>query len=65
MKFETKEDAISWMIGEIDDVRVRVEKLGNGCPAGTQIELLALYLPTGAIGTLATQTLALQAGGGA
>lgn len=49
----------------VDDVRVRVEKLGNGCPVGTQIELLALYLPTGAIGTLATQTLAIQAGGGA
>lgn len=49
----------------VDDVRVRVEKLGNGCPAGTHIELLALYLPTGAIGTLATQTLAIQAGGGA
>jgi len=49
----------------VDDVRVRVEKLGNGCPAGTQIELLALYLPTRAIGTLAANTLAIQAGGGA
>jgi hypothetical protein len=49
----------------VDDVRVRVEKLGNGCPAGTQIELLALYLPTGVIGTLAAQALAVQAGGGA
>lgn len=49
----------------VDDVRVRVEKLGNGCPAGTQIELLALYLPTGATGNLAAQTLAVQAGGGA
>jgi hypothetical protein len=49
----------------VDDVRVRVEKLGNGCPAGTQIELLALYLPTGAIGNLAAQALAMQAGGGA
>lgn len=49
----------------VDDVRVRVEKLGNGCPAGTQIELLALYLPTGAIGNLAVQALAMQAGGGA
>lgn len=48
-----------------DDVRVRVEKLGNGCPAGTQIELLALYLPTGAIGNLAEQALAVRAGGGA
>lgn len=49
----------------VDDVRVRVEKLGDGCPAGTHIELLALYLPTGAIGTLAAQSLAVQAGGGA
>lgn len=49
----------------VDDVRVRVEKLGNGCPAGTQIELLALYLPTGAIGNLAAQALATQTGGGA
>ena len=49
----------------VDDVRVRVEKLGNGCPAGTQIELLALYLPTGAIGNLAAQALAVRAGGGA
>ena len=49
----------------VDDVRVRVEKLGNGCPAGTQIELLALYLPIDAIGTLAAQVLAGQAGGGA
>lgn len=39
----------------VDDVRVRVEKLGNGCPAGTQIELLALYLPGGAIADLAAQ----------
>ena len=49
----------------VDDVRVRVEKLGNGCPAGTRIELLALYLPTGAIANLAAQVLAAQAGGGA
>jgi len=49
----------------VDDVRARVEKLGNGCPVGTQIELLALYLPKGAIDTLATQTLAIQAGGSA
>lgn len=28
-----------------DDVRMRVERLGQGCPDGTRIELLALYLP--------------------
>jgi len=49
----------------VDDVRVRVDKLGNGCPAGTQIELLALYLPAGAIGNLAAQALAVQVGGSA
>lgn len=49
----------------VDDVRMRVEKLGNGCPAGTQIELLALYLPSSTIGNLAAQALAVQAGGGA
>ena len=30
-----------------DDVRVWVERLGQGCPDGTRIELLALYLPVG------------------
>lgn len=49
----------------VDDVRVRVEKLGNDCPAGTQIELLALYLPVAAIGNLAAKALTVQAGGGA
>lgn len=49
----------------VDDVRVRVEKLGDCCPAGTQIELLALYLPTGAIANLASQALTVHAGGGA
>lgn len=49
----------------VDDVRVRVDKLGNGCPAGTKVELLALYLPAGAIGSLAAQALATQEGGGA
>ncbi len=49
----------------VDDVRVRVDKLGNGCPAGTKVELLALYLPADAIGSLAAQALATQEGGGA
>ena len=30
-----------------DDVRARVESLGKGCPDGTRIELIALYLPIG------------------
>ncbi|MEM1402948.1 MAG: hypothetical protein AAGG55_06415 [Pseudomonadota bacterium] len=46
-----------------DDVRVRVEKLGDNCPAGTEIELLALYLPVGVIGNLASKALATRAGG--
>jgi len=49
---------------DVGDVRVRVDKLGSGCPTGTQIELLGLYLPTGAIGSLAAQALAVHAGGG-
>lgn len=49
----------------VDDVRVRVKKLGNSCPSGTQIELLAMYLPNGAISKLASQALAVRTGGGA
>ena len=49
----------------VDDVRVRVEKLGISCPEGTQIEMLALYLPIGAIANLGAQTIAVRAGGGA
>lgn len=48
-----------------DDVRVRVENLGDNCPAGTEIELLALYLPAGVIGNLASKALATRAGGSA
>jgi hypothetical protein len=49
----------------MDDVRARVEKLGGGCPEGTQIDLLALYLPAGAIANLSSQALATRTGGGA
>lgn len=49
----------------MDDVRARVEKLGGGCPEGTQIDLLALYLPEGAIANLSSQALASRAGGDA
>lgn len=48
-----------------DDVRVRVRKLSDGCPAGTDIELLAVYLPAGAIGALASRVLATRTGGSA
>lgn len=49
----------------VDDVRVRVEKLGSDCPTGTEIELLALYLPSGEIANLASKATAVRAGGGA
>lgn len=32
-----------------DDLRVRVAKLGEGCPASMSIELMAVYLPAGSI----------------
>lgn len=34
---------------KVDDVRVRVEKLAQECPGLTKIEVLALYLPHGAV----------------
>lgn len=46
-----------------DDLRVRVAKLGNGCPQGTRIELLALYLPRGRIDGLGAGLVAQRAGG--
>jgi len=48
-----------------DDVRVRVEKLGNDCPAGTEIELLAMYLPAGSVNQLAQKVLATREAGSA
>lgn len=48
-----------------DDLRARVDKLSGGCPAGTVIELMAIYLPAGSIGGLASSTLATKSGGAA
>jgi hypothetical protein len=48
-----------------DDLRLCVQQLAEGCPNGTEIELLALYLPVGAIANLPSQVLAKHAGGGA
>ena len=48
-----------------NDVCARVEKLGDNCPAATEIELLALYLPAGSIGDLASKALATRRGGSA
>nr|VFJ57561.1 MAG: hypothetical protein BECKDK2373C_GA0170839_106021 [Candidatus Kentron sp. DK] len=46
-----------------DDVRVRVKKLAEGCPTGTDMEILALYLPNGSIGELSSKVLATRAEG--
>lgn len=45
-----------------EDLRVRVEKLAKNCPKGTSIELMALYLPGGAIEKLATMALTAHEG---
>ncbi len=42
----------------VDDLRVRVMKLGKDCPEGTRIELLALYLPKGQIDDLGKTIIA-------
>lgn len=42
----------------VDDVRVRVVKLGKDCPEGTRIELIALYLPKGRIEGLGAALIA-------
>ena len=38
-----------------DDLRIRVNHLGQNCPAAMSIELFALYLPLGRISTLGNQ----------
>ena len=45
-----------------DDVRVRVESLGKGCPDGTRIELIALYLPVGRLEGIGDAAVAARAG---
>ena len=45
-----------------DDVRVRVESLGKGCPDGTRIELIALYLPVGRLVGIGDGAIAARAG---
>lgn len=37
-----------------DDLRARVQSLGENCPHATQVELLALYLPAGTIKGIGT-----------
>ena len=45
-----------------DDVRVRVESLRKGCPDGTRIELIALYLPVGRLEGIGGSAIAARAG---
>ena len=45
-----------------DDLRVRVTKLADGCPDGTAIELLALYLPKGRITGIGSAVIAHRKG---
>lgn len=47
-----------------DDLKVRVTKLAEGCPDGTTIELLALYLPVGRIDGLGAAIVAHRQGVG-
>ena len=45
------------------DLKARVETLADSCPYGTEIELLALYLPNGQISELFNKTFAAIDGG--
>ena len=46
-----------------DDLRARVDELGTGCPEGTRIELLALYLPRESLEDIGEEMVARRAGG--
>jgi hypothetical protein len=46
-----------------DDLRVRVEKLGQDMQGNMKIELLAIYLPMGKISSLSSTVMASKAGG--
>lgn len=46
-----------------DDLRTRVDKLGEKCPDGTLVELFAIYLPKGSVSMLGA-TIAKEAKGG-
>lgn len=48
-----------------DDIRVRVEKLGSGCPQSMVVELLVIYLPEEAINTLSEKVVRFRATGNA
>jgi len=46
-----------------EDLASRAGNLAKGCPKGTSIELRAMYLPDGSIGTLAKRAAAAREGG--
>ena len=46
-----------------DDLRARVDDLGAGCPEGTRIEILALYLPRENLEGIGEEMVARRAGG--
>ncbi|RLB88203.1 MAG: hypothetical protein DRH10_07970 [Deltaproteobacteria bacterium] len=46
-----------------DDLRVRVTKLGKGCPSVMSIELIAIYLPAGSIDSLSEKVVQSRKGG--
>ena len=46
-----------------DDLRVRVGRLAVGCPQGTRIELLALYLPQTSLDGIGEEMVSRRAGG--
>ena len=48
-----------------DDINLCVNQVGAGCPEGTRIELLAIYLPSGRINGIGANLEAIQAGGNA
>lgn len=48
-----------------DDLRVRVHRLAQDCPASMVIGLLAIYLPQGSIASLGSQVMAIRQSGGA
>jgi hypothetical protein len=50
---------------DADDLRIRVHRLGQNCPASMVIELLAIHLPEGRITSLGSQVMRNRQGGGA
>lgn len=46
-----------------DDLRARVNELGTGCPEGTRIELLSLYLPRESLKGIGEEMVARRTGG--